>query len=233
MRGEDFCPLCGKTSGQFIKGLCRECFLKKHNPVEIPKSIEFEQCKACGKIKLFGKMIPFDREKLASVLEKKVHAKGLEKPTIHVSVSQTEQGLHAKALAKGIIDSVPLAFEKTIDLELLPFLCDACMKLSSQYHEAIIQLRPKAMAKAKLKALVPELIGFVESQRPGNSLAVVTEVGETGTGFDLKVGSKKAAQNAVRKMQAAFNAETKASSKLMGVDKKGREKKRFTFLVRV
>ena len=41
MKSENFCPLCGTEKGRFIKGLCKECFLKKHNVVEIPKTISF------------------------------------------------------------------------------------------------------------------------------------------------------------------------------------------------
>ena len=99
------------------------------------------------------------------------------------------------------------------------------------YHEAIIQLRGED--KTELKKRLPNLIGFVESQKRGNSLAVVTEVSEKKTGFDLKVGSKKAAQNAARQMHLSFGAETKTSSKLIGKDKSGKEKHRFTFLVRI
>ncbi len=234
MQDENFCPLCGTKKGRFIKGLCKECFLKKYNLVEIPKTISFEQCSTCGKTKLFGKMLVPDSKNLALFVEKKVKIKNLADGEIHATVSLDEDGgFSAKVLAKGIIDNVPLSFEKEVLLEPEIVQCDACMRLSSQYHEAIIQLRAKEGERKELKKMLPILIGFVEVMHSKNSLSSVTEVSEIKEGFDLKVGSKKAAQIAVRQMKNKFNAETKSSSVLNGVDKSGKEKYRFTFLVRV
>ena len=234
MKGGNFCPLCGKEKGRFIKGLCKECFLKKHKLVEIPETISFEQCKTCGKARLFGKMAVPEPKNLALLVEKKVKARDLENETVHAMVSIEEDGtFSAKVLVKGIIDNVPLSFEEKVLLEPAPVQCDACMRLSSQYHEAIIQLRAKDGKKKKLKAILPKLIGFVEASHSKDSLAAVTDVSEKREGFDLKVGSKKAAQKAARQMKTKFNAETKSSSVLNGVDKSGNEKYRFTFLVRV
>ncbi len=234
MKDENFCPLCGKEKGHFIKGLCEECFLKKHKLVEIPETISFEQCRTCGKTRLFGKMVVPTEEKLSLIVKKKVKVKDLENEAVDVKVSQASKGVFsAKVLVKGTIDDVSLFFEETVLLEPEFVQCDPCMRLSSQYHEAIIQLRSKDSDKKKLKELLPKLIDFVEAMHSKDSLAAVIDVSEKREGFDLKVGSKKAAQNAVRQMKAKFNAETKSSSVLNGVDKSGNEKYRFTFLVRV
>ena len=235
MKGENFCPLCGNEKGRFIKGLCEDCFLKKHKLVEIPEPISFEQCRTCGKTKLFGKMVVPDSKNLALFVEKKVKVKNLNDAEVHATVSMTEDGeFSAKVQVKGIIDNVPLFFEKDVLLEPESVQCDPCMRLSSQYHEAIIQLRAKeGTGKKELEAMLPKLIGFVEVMHSKNSLSSVSEVSKKREGFDLKVGSKKAAQIAVRQMKNKFNAETKSSSVLNGVDKSGKEKYRFTFLVRV
>ncbi len=234
MKGENFCPLCGTKKGCFIKGLCEECFLKKHKLVEIPEPISFEQCRTCGKTKLFGKMVVVDPAKLALFVEKKIKITGLDNGELHAIVSIDQDGeFSAKVLVKGIIDNVPISFEKNVLLESMPVQCDACMRLSSQYHEAIIQLRAKEGGQKDLNKFLPILIGFVEAMHSKNSLSAVTDVSKKREGFDLKVGSKKAAQIAVRQMKNKFNAETKSSSVLNGVDKSGKEKYRFTFLVRV
>ncbi len=234
MKGENFCPLCGKKDGRFVKGFCLQCFLRKHSLVAVPEQLCFQQCTQCGKIRLLGKMLPLDKKAIAMFVEKKVKVRGLENAVVHVSVEETQdRQLAARILVKGIIDSVPLSFEEHLTLALKPFQCDACMRLSSQYHEAIIQLRAKGKDKKKLKQVLPKLIRLVEAQHATNSLAAVTETAETKAGFDLKVGSKKAAQIATKQMQHLFNAETKQSSKVLGRDKTGREKHRFTFLMRV
>lgn len=232
MLSENFCPLCGKTGGRFIKELCEECYLKKHSLVEIPDVVEFEECRSCEKISVFGKFVPFNENSLKRLVEKKVKVKDLEQETVVVKISKDEDGfLSARVIVKGIVGNSPLLFEKDVRLEAKAIQCDPCMRLASHYHEAIIQLRGEG--KKELEKALDSLIGFVEAQRKGNSLAVVTEVASKKTGFDLKVGSKKAAQNAARQMHLSFQAETKVSSKLLGRDKNGKEKHRFTFLVRL
>jgi len=221
MKDADFCPLCGKEKGMFIKGLCMDCFLKKHSPIDIPEELEFEQCVSCAKIKVAGKMAELSDEVLAAVVEKKVKAKDLTCREINVSIQEGS----AKVVVKGILDGVPLLFEKAVELKPKKVHCDACMRLSSNYHEAIIQLRctnKKLLAKA-----LPALINAVDSQHKKNSLAMVTDVSKKKNGFDLKVGSKKAAQIAATQMQRSFNAEIKVSTKLLGRDKKGKEKTPF------
>ena len=208
MKSENFCPLCGNKKGRFIKGLCEDCFLKKHKLVEIPEPISFEQCRTCGKAKLFGKLVVPDQKNLALLVKKKVKINELDNAEVHATVSMIEDNeFSAKVHVKGIIDNVPLSFEKDVLFEPKSVQCDPCMRLSSQYHEAIIQLRAKeGTGKKELEAMLPKLIGFVEAMHSRDSLAAVTEVSEKREGFDLKVGSKKAAQNAVRQMKAKFNA---------------------------
>jgi len=232
MKSEDFCPLCGKKDGRFIKGLCKECFLKKHELVEIPDQIEFEQCSTCNKVKLFGKLVLISKEGLASFAKKKVKVKDLENGSVSVSVEEVEdETFIAHVLVKGLLDSVPLSFEKDVPLIPITVQCDACMRLLSQYHEAIVQLR--SLDKKNLERALPALINAIEEQHSKDSLAKVTETKKVRNGFDLKVGSKKASFNAMKKMQKMFKAETKMSNKLLGRDNKGGLKHRFTFLVRV
>ena len=231
MRGQNFCPICGKTTGRFIKAMCMECFQKKHSLAEIPDKIEFEQCVSCGKAKFSGKLALPNNELLASLVEKKVKVKDLENAALNVSIKESEEDLIANVLVKGIIDSVPLSFEKQVPLIPLKMQCDPCMRLKSQYHEAIIQLRGKD--RKRLKQALDELLNHLESLHAKDSLAAAIEVNENKNGFDLKIGSKKAAQSTAKHLQKLFDAETKRSSKLLGRDKTGNEKHRFTFLVRI
>lgn len=232
MKEDDFCPLCGKTTGVFIKGICKKCFLKKHVPVAIPETIGFTQCSTCGKILVSGKMFSYNEETLSQIVKKKIKIILLEKPSISISIPSIDAPV-AEVVVKGILDSVPLLLKENVSLEPKLFQCDSCMKLVSQYHEAVIQLRSKAKGAKDLKTVLPKLVSLIEEQGKKDGLAVVTEVLEKKEGFDLSVGSKKAAYRAVRQMQTRLNAETKASSTLIGVTKSGKEKKRFTFLVRV
>ena len=176
-------------------------------------------------------MVEPTEDQLARLVEKKVKAKGLEQEVVFARVKKTEGGFEARAMVKGIVDSTPLSFEKTIPIEIDAIQCDPCMRLSSQYHEAIIQIRSKD--KKKREKALEKTLESLSSQRKSNTLSLATEKTDRKNGFDLKVGSKKAAQNAVRSAQHSLGGETKASSKLLGRDKKGKEKHRFTFLLRL
>ena len=68
---------------------------------------------------------------LASLVEKKVKVKGLENAVLNVSIKQSDEDLTANVLVKGIIDSVPLSFEKQVPLISLKMQCDPCMRLKS------------------------------------------------------------------------------------------------------
>jgi NMD protein affecting ribosome stability and mRNA decay len=226
MKDENFCPICGKTNARFVKGLCIDCFQKKHSLVEFPEKVSFEQCTGCGKIKLQGKFVPLQKEALASIAEKSVKVKGLEKPCVQAEVEERPEGFFAKILVKGIVERNPVAFQATIAMEPAFVQCDACMRLSSQYHEAIVQLRSQSPKLAE-KAL-ESFVGSIKSQAKKDTLAAVTEIAKAKNGFDLKVGSKKAAQNAAKALEKKFGAKTKVSKKALK-----RNRTRFTFSVRL
>lgn len=234
MKGKNFCPLCGSEKARFIKGLCEQCFLKKNKVIEAPAAIQVAQCRDCGKTRIAGKTSEFDPEKISALVQKKVKVRDLEKSVVSVSVGENDEGqILARVLVKGIIDNVVLSFEKMVPIEMKPVQCDACMRLSSQYHAAMIQLRSKGGNKKRLEEILPKVIAAVESSRSKDSLAVVIEVLKKREGFDLKVGSKKAAQNAVGMLKTEFGAETKFSTVLIGMNTSGKAKNRFIFLVRV
>ena len=231
MKSADFCPICGKTEARFIKGFCEECYQKKHALVEFPSSIEFGQCRQCAKIRVSQKMLPLDSGSLALIAEKSIKVHELENPVKSVSIKEDSGGFFAEVAVKGTIDSVPMLFEKKIPLKPKPILCDACMRLSSQYFEAIIQIRGND--RQKLRQAFSLIKNFFNKSREKDSLAAITESSEKGGRIDLKIGSKKAAYHAAKLVEREFGAQIKVSKKLVGVDDNKQEKYRFTFLVRI
>ncbi len=226
MKDENFCPLCGKTDARFVKGLCLECFQKKHSLVEFPEKISFEQCTGCEKIRFRGKFVPLQKEALASVAEKSVKVKELEKAVVQAEVLEGREGFSANFFVKGFVENVPIALEKTVPLEPVFVQCDACMRLSSQYHEAIVQIRSENPKLAERAA--EAFMDSVNAQAKKDGLAAVTLVSEEKNGFDLKVGSRKSAKNGVKFLGKKFGAETKVSKKSLK-----RNRVRYTFSVRV
>ena len=60
-----FCPECGATDVEMIDGICKNCFLKKFQLMEIPENITVTICKHCN-AKLEegnGKMSTFQKRK--------------------------------------------------------------------------------------------------------------------------------------------------------------------------
>lgn len=231
MKNSDFCPFCGKTDARFIKGLCEECYQKKHRIVEFPASIEFEKCRHCAKIRVSQKWFPLKKESLALIAEKAVKVLDLENPVKSVSVKESNGGFLAEISITGAIDSVPMHFEKEIPFFPKTVLCDPCMRLSSQYFEAIIQLRGDD--PLKVKKAFSLVTGYFKAESRKNSLAAITEVLEKSGRIDLKIGSKKAAYHAAKLVEREIGAQIKVSKKLTGVDRNHQETYRFTFLVRV
>jgi len=231
MKGEDFCPLCGKTKVPFIRGLCRECFLKKNPPVEIPDKVAFRQCSGCEKILISGKTIVPDEQALSKAVEKAIKIRGLEKPAVDIKVSGQEGLLSADVTVKGIADSVPLLFRKTISLDRQLFQCDSCMRLRSDCWEAKVQLRSRE--RKALETGLARMQGLLDAGREQDSLSAVIKAVKVKNGVDVFVGSKRAAYHAVKQLRLDFNAEVKQSFKLVGVDKSGKQRKRATYSVRL
>jgi nonsense-mediated mRNA decay protein 3 len=223
MNSKDFCPLCGTEDARFIRGLCESCFLKKNTLVELPPVVRIVRCRDCGKTLMAGKASELDWPAISALVKKKVRVRDLE---------TGDDGFAANVHVKGIIGGVSLSLERRVPIEFRLVQCDACMRISSQYHAAIVQLRAKHGGKERLRGILKKAIAAAESAHSKDSLAVVTEVSEKKEGFDLKIGSKKAAQNAVSMLKKEFGAEIKFSTILIGMNTSGKEKHRFVFLVR-
>ena len=43
-----FCPECGATDVEMVDGICKNCFLKKFQLMEIPENITVTICKHCN-----------------------------------------------------------------------------------------------------------------------------------------------------------------------------------------
>ena len=226
-----FCPKCGKTTEPFIKGFCKDCFLKEREPVLLPETIKLSYCLECSKAKVIGRQVPLDNELVTKSIKQKIKVKKLLEESIDINLKMPEEGkAEAQIIVKGIADSVPILIEKTIPIELVPEQCDACMKIKSNYWEAKVQLRSKQ--KTKLQKAFTLLQQQLEFQRKKDGLSAIVKVEGTKQMPDVLIGSSKAAANATKYLRKKLGAEIKKSFKLIGVDKQGRDKKRITFSVR-
>lgn len=221
-----FCPKCGKNDdGKFIKGFCRECFLADHPLASMPEQIEVKQCKRCGKISFKGKWVETDfLEKIAEQALKVSH----EIDDLRVSVKVEGEKVRVELLGRLGDSIIRIPLESSI--KFIPDNCIECLRLSSNYHEAIIQLRYDNPSRKQTQFYVSEAKSFLRTQKM--PLAVLVDFIELKTGLDLLVGSVRAGKNLADYF--ARHSPVKVSKKLIGKDKsKGKDRYRFTYLVRI
>lgn len=226
-----FCPKCGSTKGPFLKGFCKKCFLAKHKILDIPESIKIIRCRKCGKINFSGKWIEQKNFNLEKILLRFIKTKELDNAHFSFVFSEENENIVvAKIKISGFIGSEPIESEKEIFLEFDEALCDSCMKTHSYYHEAIIQFRfeDKSQAQNILQEAQSLLAGFAKK----DSLAKIIDVKKQGSGFDLLIGSKKSAVKTAKIIVKKYKKKIIVSSKVIGGDREGNYKKRFTFCIK-
>jgi len=229
LQSKRFCPSCGKTSGPFIRGICKECFLKEHKLLILPEKLELQQCRDCNKILLRGKLAEPSEAALKEFVKKHVRVKELVNETITVELQQrNDSEIEFRVMAKGFLESIPLLLERNVLVRVQPVQCDCCMRLKSNYHEAKVQLRGM-----KTEPAFNRLQELLKGLRKKDCLSAIVAVEKNKNGLDVLIGSRKAAATAVNQLKREFEAKVKTAFKLVGVDKKGKERKRVTFSVRV
>jgi len=225
-----FCPNCGTEKGPFYRGFCRDCFIAKHKLAEIPEKIELEKCNKCLKVMVSGRLAELNDSVLEKMIEKKTRIFELESPKFEFKFSDSDSGISAEIKIFGTLDSRPVFFEGKTQIVFKAMQCDNCMKQVSYYHEAIIQLRSED--KKKLENALEKTKELVHSSGKKFPLAVIIDIKKSKNGYDLLVGSSKSAVMAARQIAKKFDSKIIVSSKLIGLDKKQKQKKRFTFCLR-
>ncbi len=226
---ERFCPSCGSTKGPFVKGFCINCFERKKELVSIPAELKIDFCRNCAMIRLHGKWVNQDESLLKKSVESFVKISPcFEKSVITVELEPEDQDQTiAHVTVNGLVDGQMIVEKRDVLLKPNYSSCERCSKISGHYHEAIIQGRGNPPSSA-----IEEFRNFFERYLEKDSFSVIVGIEEKKQGFDLLVGSKRAAKHAVEFVSSRYGAEVKTSSKLIGEDKSGKKKYRFTFSVR-
>jgi len=230
-----FCPRCGKEKGPFVKGLCKDCWLERNDSIQVPDFLEIEFCKKCGKVRLSGKWVEQSERVLSEFVKKKIKLKDFDGEEVSVSIEPVgEKESIAFVEIKGRVGDTDLELEKEVLLKPKTVLCDPCMRLTSNYHEAILQVRYAGKTSLLNKdTIFKEIESLLERERAKDPLAGVAGIKDARNGFDVLIGSSKAGKKVAQSLAAAHNSKVVSSFKTIGVDKAGKEKKRFTYCVRV
>ncbi len=232
MSFKKFCPKCGKETNQLIDSLCVDCFLKGKEIFNVDK-VSVLMCKHCKKIFSGNKEISFSEEIIAEIVASKIKIiPELEKPKIFVELQKrTELDYEALIKVKGFLGNQLIEKEKIVQFRIKETTCDSCMKLNADYREAILQLRASNQKDAL--AMFQLANNLLDKDRSKDSLAGTSKVIELKNGFDLWVGSKKAAAKVSRYLSKLYKVKIITSKKLIGEEDSGERKYRHTFCIKI
>lgn len=173
------CPRCGATSDRkkFIGAFCEDCFAERIK-IEIPRSITYQLCKTCGRIRT-DKWEHLSKRALEKPVLKEIKGKYTN---VRFIFPDSGDGTASAVFLVQAGDSF-VEIPKQFGLVQKKTQCEDCSRSSSGYFESIIQLRGDEKRVAKLKdSLVRSLqrktfVSRIEEQKHG--------------GFDLYIGSNK------------------------------------------
>ena len=217
-----FCPKCGKATEKFYDNLCSECFLEKISFKDlIPDKISIKVCKYCGRVLWRNKY--FNRvndavEEILSRLFKKDEIKEVFYEILDGKVS-------VKIWIR--IDDLEKQEEKVSKLAIKSITCKFCFMKSTGYYQAILQVRASKDISSKILKEVEKQINILNKT---DELAFISKVEELKNGFNIFIGSKKAALALVKILRKKFDGKIKISRKL-GSIKKGKKLYRYTILL--
>lgn len=224
MRRGKFCPRCGKATGSLYDNLCRDCFLEKMKlPNIIPEKIVVGTCKMCGNIFLKEKKFETVEGAVEFFLENILKREEIKSATYRISGNRIflTIGLEDEGIEKEV--------EKETDIVNKAITCKFCNLKKASFYNATIQVRVPKSIQAKI---VEEIEGQIARRGRFDNYSFVSGTERMKGGVDIFVGSKDAAEEAVKYLKRKYNVKTKFSRKLYGLVQ-GKKSYRDTILVSI
>lgn len=227
-----FCPKCGKEDVDFYKGFCVDCYIEMYSFVKIPKKVKIIRCKKCGAWFFRNEWIEDSFQNLEKIVSVKIKTE-LHKPRFEFDLEDD----NAVVKITGFLDPgrrIRVGKEEKIKIEYEERNCPDCLKLSGKYFEVKIQLR---FSEEKNIEKFSKVSSFIRK----NTHKLVFEDlkarafwwEEKKVGEDFFFGSKSIGRKILTQTLQKFDLSMKKSSKLRGVDKRGKKKIQFTYALRV
>lgn len=216
-----FCPKCGETIKKTFNGFCRNCYLEDNKLANLKEKAFFEKCVSCNKIRVKHKWVEFSNENLLRALSRFVKTTGkavlreYNGKTIELNVFKDVEG---HVLKQKLFLSVK---EKKTQ-------CPSCSRVNGSYYEATIQLRGKI--KNSYLSLIEQAIN---ENKSNDSLSVIIKIIIRKQGYDIRVGSAKAAFSAVKRLAVKLGKKVVTTYSFVGMDKDMKKKYRKTFLLKI
>ena len=188
-----FCPECGATDVEMIDGICKNCFLKKFQLMEIPENITVTICKHCNAKLEEGKW------KDEYIPEEEIIYRALER---NITISD-------------------LAENEEIELEIDQMRGTIAECYVEAVATVLIQLRAddRELEDEEI-ATAEEIINrTLDKQFKKDKLAYIPQVAKLKEGNDYYIGSLKSAKKVVEHLKEEFGGTTKESPRLISEDK--------------
>ena len=204
------CPSCGRTEREvpFIGFFCRDCYLRDHQLVEVPK-LRLKRCPLCGRAYFSGRWEDFSLDRLRDWLVDHIKVREMQGVQIGVSFPEVDEDLiRYRAIVRGTVEGTPVEIPLEGEIPIEKVLCPRCGRATGGYFQAIIQVRG-----ADVEKHAEEIARLVE--REGGEYAFVSRVEFTKDGIDLYIGSKKVADKVARKIERRYGIKAIRSHRLI------------------
>lgn len=254
-----FCYKCGCSEMEgipLIEGLCQKCFVTEYKLLSVPRELELKVCGVCGAYVLGDRWVEPTAGRESDVGEAAVSKALSELRVAEFTLGGLRYVQQARAVglelmaepelgrgevvvnirARGRIHELqtqPKEESVSVKVELMRGKCDVCSLKGVGHYDAILQVRGEGLAPKRLDELrgALEMCAAEESER--DRKAFVSKIERGPTGLDLYVTPASLARKMATILKAEFGARVSETTKLVGVDSRGKRRFRASVLARV
>ncbi len=221
-----FCPECGSTEEPLINGVCKNCFLKTYQMIQVPENITVTICSHCNAKLLKGQWIDSEiseEEIIYRTLEDAIKIDELvEEPLIDLEILQMRGTIaECEITVLGTVYNTRLNEKYNVNVRLDHSVCPDCSKKDSGYYEAVIQLRAenRSLKQAEINNAEEIIQRTITKQSKKDKLAYIPQILNPKEGFDYYIGSLKTAKKIVNNLKNELGGEIKESPRLISEDR--------------
>ncbi len=220
-----FCLLCNSEE-KLYDGLCKSCYLKEFELIEVPEYATFTACSHCGATLKHDKWIHtgyYDDEIINDAIQKDITVNKELKDVEITTEIITNRGTVYDCMIHvyGQVLDEYLEKDYPIEVKVEKGVCPDCSKFYSGYYEAVIQLRAddRKLEDEEIASADEFISNEIQRLCKTNKLAYVSERIVLKEGVDYQVGSHNAAHKIAENMQKQFGGIITESRKIVGHDK--------------